>query len=188
VAENIEIKARVRDASRARALAEAVSGGPPVLLEQEDTFFNSPRGRLKLRVLAPDRGELILYDRPDAAGPKRSLYHVVPTARPDLVREALATALGVVGVVRKTRRLYGIGRTRIHIDDVEGLGCFLELEVMMKEGEPAAEGEAIARDLMSRLEVREDDLVPGAYVDLAASCLRGAPRSGERGPGGPGAA
>ncbi|HOZ23053.1 MAG TPA: adenylate cyclase, partial [bacterium] len=62
--------------------------------------------------------------------------------------------------------LYWCGRTRIHLDRVEGLGSFIELEVLLAEGESAAAGEAVARELMHKLGIRDDQLVDGAYLDL----------------------
>lgn len=121
---------------------------------------------MKLRLLSPNRGCLIYYERPDQGGPKRSDYHLAETRDPENLKTALSLALGVRGVVRKTRYLYMIGRTRIHLDDVEGLGHFMELEVVMREGQSDAEGQAIAEDLMRRLGVREDALLEGAYMDL----------------------
>ena len=81
-------------------------------------------------------------------------------------------ALGVRGVIRKTRYLYMVGQTRIHLDDVEGLGHFMELEVVMQEGQSDVEGQAIAEDLMHRLGFREDALIEGAYMDLIESGIR----------------
>ena len=78
----------------------------------------------------------------------------------------LALAYGVVGRVRKTRTLCFVGATRIHLDDVEGLGHFLELEVVLAPGQSTDDGEAIARDLMARLSLDESSLTTGAYVDL----------------------
>jgi predicted adenylyl cyclase CyaB len=68
--------------------------------------------------------------------------------------------------VRKQRRLFIVGRTRVHLDRVEGLGEFLELEVVLEEGEPAEAGMAEAHALMARLGIGTDQLVQGAYVDL----------------------
>jgi predicted adenylyl cyclase CyaB len=166
VPSNVEIKARARDLARQAALAEELGDGPAVELLQEDTFFPVPRGRLKLRVLAPDRGELIHYERPDAGGPRTSRYRIAATADPHALRETLAATLGTCGVVRKRRRLVMAGQTRIHLDEVEGLGDFLELEVVLRPGQDRAEGAAIARRLMRALEIRESDLVATAYVDL----------------------
>ena len=72
-------------------------------------------------------------------------------------------------MVKKIRYLYMVGQTRIHLDEVEGLGYFIELEVVMREGQSDTEGQAIAEDLMRRLGVREDSLIEGAYVDLLES-------------------
>jgi predicted adenylyl cyclase CyaB len=166
---NIEIKARVEDFDVLRARAEALSDAPVKVIPQEDTFFNTNMGRLKLRVLAPDVGYLIYYERPDQDGPKRSDYHLAKTDEPENLKTALKLALGVRGVVRKTRYLYLVGQTRIHLDEVEGLGHFMELEVVLREGQSDAEGQAIAEDLMRRLGVREEALIEGAYMDLLES-------------------
>jgi predicted adenylyl cyclase CyaB len=166
MATNIEIKARVEDFEGMKARAESLSDKPLTIFLQEDTFFNTGKGRLKLRILAPDEGYLIYYERPNQGGPKRSDYHLAATSEPEKLKTTLALALGIRGVVRKTRYLYMVGQTRIHLDEVEGLGHFLELEVVMREGQNDAEGQAIAEDLMDRLEVRPDALLEGAYMDL----------------------
>jgi len=166
MATNVEIKARVHDWQSVRAIAEQLSQSPGELLLQEDTFFPTPQGRLKLRVLAPGKGQLIYYKRPDTPGPKRSDYLVVPTSEPDALKAVLAASLGVRGVVRKRRWLYLVGYTRIHLDVVEGLGRFLELEVMLQPGQSEEEGAAMASDLLLRLGIAEQDLLPGAYMDL----------------------
>lgn len=163
---NVEIKARVRDPQALRARVEALSDRPGELLVQEDTFFHAAQGRLKLRVLAPGRGELIHYHRPDASGPKVSDYAIFRTADPDGLKRLLGAALGVRGVVRKRRWLYWSGRTRIHLDEVEALGHFLEFEVMLDEDEAAETGEAEARALLDRLGIPPEDLLSGAYMDL----------------------
>ena len=164
---NVEIKARVADPAAVERVARQLTGGAdPVVLTQEDTFFPAATGRLKLRKLAPDRGELIHYVRPDRTGPKTSEYTLVPTTTPDRLRDALAAALGTRAVVRKVRRLWLVGPTRVHLDHVEGLGDFVELEVVLAPGQAPSEGETIARELMGRLGVRSSDLVEGAYADL----------------------
>ena len=69
-------------------------------------------------------------------------------------------------MVRKKRTVYLAGRTRIHFDEVEGLGKFIELEVVLRDGEDAASGSAIAEDLMTKLGINKSDLIEQAYVDL----------------------
>ena len=163
---NIEIKARVRDFADVKSRAEKLSDTTVDIIPQEDTFLNVPQGRLKLRVLAPDQAQLIFYTRPDQEGPKRSDYHIAHTSDPENLRRVLELAYGIRGVVRKTRYLYLVGQTRVHLDDVEGLGQFMELEVVMREGQEDAEGQAIAEDLMTSLGVERSDLLDGAYMDL----------------------
>jgi len=163
---NIEIKARVNDFDELRQRAEAVSDTPVQVIPQEDTFFHTPKGRLKLRLLKPDYAQLVYYERPDQDGPKRSNYHIYETHNPAGLKTALSQALGVRGVVRKTRFLYLAGQTRIHLDDVEGLGHFMELEVVLRDDQSEAEGQSIAEDLMARLGIRKEDLLEGAYMDL----------------------
>jgi len=170
MATNIEIKARLSDLEATRSLAEALSDIAVELILQEDTFFHTlqgrPQGRLKLRVLAPDHGQLIYYERQDAAGPKRSDYLISVTSEPETLKAALAAAYGIRGLVRKQRWLYWVGNTRIHLDQVEGLGSFLELEVVLQPGASPEQGERIALGLMEKLGVKESELIEEAYIDL----------------------
>lgn len=163
---NIEIKARARDFEEVRRRAESLSVTPVEVIPQEDIFFNTEKGRLKLRVLALNLGQLIYYTRPDQQGPKRSEYHFYETPDPENLKRVLELAYGIRGVVKKTRYLYLVGQTRVHLDDVDGLGQFMELEVVMGEEQSDAEGQAIAEGLMSRLGVERGDLLEGAYMDL----------------------
>jgi predicted adenylyl cyclase CyaB len=166
MASNIEIKARVPDPAALRAAAERLSDTPATVLHQEDTFFHSPQGRLKLRRFDATHGELIYYERTDTAGPKRSNYFITRTSEPDMLKGVLAAAYGVRGVVRKTRTLYLVGQTRIHLDDVDGLGAFMELEVVLQPGQQDAHGQAVADTLMAQLGIAPADLIEGAYIDL----------------------
>ena len=166
---NIEIKARVPDVDRLRQRAEALSDTPLHVIPQEDTFFHTEKGRLKLRVLAGDRAQLIYYLRSDQEGPKRSEYHIFETSDPENLKRVLELAYGIRGVVRKRRYLYLVGHTRVHVDDVEGLGHFMELEVVLQPGQSDADGQAIAERLMSDLGVEKEDLLEGAYMDLLES-------------------
>lgn len=165
-ARNVEIKARVADLAALRARVAARATTPPTTLVQVDTFFPVPRGRLKLRRFEDGAGELIFYERADTDGPRTSTYTIVPCADAPALERVLAAALGVRGVVAKRRELFLIDRTRVHLDDVEGLGQFLELEVVLAEDETPAEGERVARRLLEALQVPGDALVAPAYIDL----------------------
>jgi len=169
VPRNIEIKARVADAAALMNRALEVATAPPHTITQTDTFFKAPRGRLKVREFGDGTGELIFYDRPDAGGPKTSDYVISPTADGAGLRALLSKSLGVRGVVRKQRVLLMAGRTRIHLDEVEGLGSFMELEVVLADDDSTADGEQEAADLMKKLGIRTSDLVSGAYIDLLGS-------------------
>jgi predicted adenylyl cyclase CyaB len=169
---NVEIKARVRDLDDFAARLKALKPGSSKVIVQEDVFFDVPEGRLKLRILGPRSGELIQYLRLDRSGPKASDYLLVRTKEPGRLREVLAAALGVRGVVKKVRMLTLIGQTRVHLDDVGGLGLFMELEVVLRPGQTTAQGAAIARGLMKKLGVRTSDLVSGAYIDLLEKTSR----------------
>ena len=166
VRRNVEIKARVADPTALRERVARITDRRAVEIVQDDTFFACPSGRLKLRELSPTRGELIFYQRPDAGGPKVSSYVISKTSEPAALRDLLTASLGVTGRVRKQRSLFLAGRTRIHLDDVEGLGHFMELEVVLEDGEPVHAGEEVARNLMVQLGIATSDLGGGAYVDL----------------------
>ncbi|XP_052411421.1 uncharacterized protein LOC127957085 [Carassius gibelio] len=146
--------------------AKELSGSDGTVIRQQDTFFKVPTGRLKLRDFQDGTGQLIFYERPDTEGPKLSNYSITPTNDPHGLVKVLTDALGQVGQVKKERRLYMVGQTRVHVDCVEGLGDFMELEVVMKEQQSREEGVSIANQLMLDLGVKEEDLIEGAYMDL----------------------
>jgi predicted adenylyl cyclase CyaB len=168
-ATNIEIKARIADFDRFRETAESMSDAEVQVLNQEDFFFSSPHGRLKLRIFNERCGELIHYHRADAADPKASHYRIAPTSDPCAMKSILSQILPVAGIVKKQRWLYHVGQTRIHLDRVDGLGDFVELEVVLRPGQEQGEGVAIAQELMRRLGIVEDQLVKVAYVDLLST-------------------
>ncbi len=171
MARNIEIKARARDFKEQTRIAESLGGGIPEIIIQEDTFFNVPTGRLKLRVFEDGTGELIQYERNDSPGPSESNYLISPTNSPESLKEALANSLGVRAVIKKKRMVFLCGQTRIHFDQVKGLGEYIELEVVLEENQPFADGVAIAEELMARLGIEENYLVDKAYVDLLLARL-----------------
>ena len=163
---NVEIKARVVGLDVVRKRVAALADDGPVVLDQEDTFFVCAAGRLKLRKINGKAGELIYYVRPDSAGPKTSQYVITEVSDAGGLEAVLARAYGVRGVVRKRRTLYKVGRTRVHLDEVDDLGDFVELEVVLGPGEAISEGVAVADDLMDKLGLSRAQLLDGAYIDL----------------------
>ncbi len=183
-ARNIEIKARVADPQTVFDTATRLATSPVQRLRQVDTYFNGSHGRLKLREIwtvedaraaldthdlqsQPHRVELIWYDRPDATGPKTSRYVQAPVTSPPLVlKQVLIHSLGLRAVVDKLRTLWLWHNVRIHLDDVAGLGTFLEFEAVLAADSSAADGKAQVSTLMNEFHLRPEDLVRGSYVDL----------------------
>lgn len=159
---NLEIKARDADPRRSLELALALGAEDRGQIHQRDTYFKTATGRLKLRNQSPGAAELIQYRRPDAAGPRTSDYRIVPVAEADSLCAALDAALGTLVVVEKRRRLLLADGVRIHLDEVEGLGSFLELEAVGADGSEAANMDR----LRDALEVDPESLVAGSYSDL----------------------
>jgi predicted adenylyl cyclase CyaB len=168
MARNIEIKARIDDPVACAARAAALADRGPTEIQQDDTFFRCIGGRLKLRAFSDGTGELIYYRRANSQGPKESFYLRSPTTAPNELRELLTLANGQAGRVKKHRKLFLVGRTRIHIDEVEHLGHFLELEVVLADEEPLEIGVSEAHGLIKRLGILPHQLVEEAYVDLLA--------------------
>ncbi len=172
VSRNIEIKAFLKDRAAALSTAARLSDSAPEVIHQQDIFFRCVGARLKLRIFAPDRGELIRYERADVAGARCSRYSIARTADPGVLLDILTQTLGVTGTVEKIRTLYLVGPTRIHIDQVQGLGDFLELEVVLGTGQSTPqseeEGKGIAAELLRKFGIGSEDLIAEAYVDLMA--------------------
>ena len=163
---NVEIKARLSNPAETRAAVVKLADAPPEEIFQEDIFFHVPAGRLKLRKFATGASELIFYRRNNQQGPKLSNYDIFPTMETGSMENILSHALGIRGVVRKIRQLYRIGQTRVHLDTVEALGDFIELEVVLNPDQNSADGERIARRIMDELSITTEDLIDVAYVDL----------------------
>jgi predicted adenylyl cyclase CyaB len=166
MARNIEIKAQIESVDLLAPRAAAIAHEGPIEIAQDDTFFQCDSGRLKLRVFSNGKGELIFYRRTNQHGPKESSYFRSHTSFPEELHRVLALAYGEVGRVKKHRTLFLVGRTRIHLDKVERLGHFLELEVVLAEEEPSEAGIREAHELMDKLGVKPSQLIDCAYVDL----------------------
>ena len=163
---NVEIKARVPDLATIRAHVATLGSGPGHLIEQTDTFFVVSQGRLKVRAFPDGSGELIAYERADQHGPKESVYTRVLCHDARALSQALISVLVVRGVVTKQREVFLVGRTRVHLDRVERLGCFVELEVVLAQEEDVEQGHREAQALLQSLEIPSRDLVAEAYIDL----------------------
>ena len=163
---NIEIKARVGSLDKLLPMIAALADVGPEHVVQDDTFFSCPNGRLKLRVPSESHGILIHYRRADEPGPKPSYYTYSETSDPDGLRAVLRDAYGEIGRVRKHRTVFRIGQTRVHLDRVDGLGEFLELEVAVDDTLESEAAVSEAHRLVAALGIEESALLKGAYLDL----------------------
>ena len=166
---NVEIKARCPDHDRIRAVLESMNSRFVGSDHQVDTYFRVPEGRLKLRE-GTIENSLIHYQRPDQAGPKTSdvqLYRVAPD--PSL-RAVLERALGVLVVVDKQRDIHFVDNVKIHLDSVQGLGSFLEIEAIDADGSRTeADLQQQCAAFMEAFSVEDADLMTDSYSDMLLS-------------------
>lgn len=170
---NIEIKARFASAelfNKAVEVARRLSGDDKgEILVQRDIFFHAATGRLKLRYEEGRVARLIQYSRPDTSAAKLSEFKLLTVAEPELLEQMLKDSVGVKGVVEKTRHLFMVGQTRVHLDNVKSLGHFFELEVCLRPEQTIEEGNSIAQNLQADFGITADQLMSGAYMDELAA-------------------
>ncbi len=183
---NVEIKARCADPARARKTLLSLGArfvGPD---HQTDTYFQVPRGRLKLRE-GEIENNLIFYARPDQEGPKRSDVILYGTRPGSDLKPLLDAALGMLVVVEKRREIYFVAvadievpgdptaasrardreNVKVHLDTVTGLGSFVEIEAIDLDGSLGPDLlDAQCRRLMTILGIEAADLVAASYSDL----------------------
>jgi predicted adenylyl cyclase CyaB len=164
--ETSNLRARLADPAAARQTAERLCGGEAEIQRQTDTYFDCARGRLKLREIDGVGAQLIWYERPDLPEPKGSDYLLTPILEPGVLRQTLVSALGIRGVVRKTRRIYLFQNVRIHLDEVDGLGSFLEFEAVLDSQTDDAVGRRQVEELRREFDIGAGDLLTGSYSDM----------------------
>lgn len=163
---NIELKARLADLAAARQVAERLATKRLGIQHQVDTYFHCRDGRLKLREIDGLSAQLVWYSRPDEQGPKASDYRLVPVSNPKTLRAALQAALGIRGVVEKRREAFLHHNVRIHLDEVSGLGQFLEFEAVLGPHVDDRAGHAQLDDLARQFAIRPADLLCGSYGEM----------------------
>jgi adenylate cyclase class 2 len=162
---NLEAKFRLADLAGARTRAEAIGFVYTATLIQRDTFFAVPHGKLKLREEA-DGAVLIHYLRENARGFELSNYAIARLTEAATTRAMLASALGVITEVRKRRTLLLRDNIRFHLDEVEQLGEFGEIEIVLAAEDEATASDAALRAILGALEVRTADLIGVSYFEL----------------------
>jgi predicted adenylyl cyclase CyaB len=163
---NIEIKARLRDRGAVLAALAALAARDDGIETQHDRFWSAPHARLKLRTSSRDGASLLAYRRADASGLRSSDYERVAVAAPEALARLLDAALVPAGVVRKRRHLFHVDNIRVHLDEVESLGQFIELEAVVDAAHPEPLCRERAAALLERFGIVPPDIVAVAYVDL----------------------
>jgi len=163
---NVELKARLRDLAEARKIAAALGARYMGLQEQVDTYFPVATGRLKLRQINGLRAELIWYARPNEPTARTSRYHRAPLSNPETLKTVLTAALGVQTKVQKRREIFLWQNVRIHLDEVVGLGAFLEFEAVLRPDQDETDGQAQLAQLVQMFHIQPEDLVPVSYGEM----------------------
>jgi len=164
---NLEIKAAMASLGTVRSRLRALNGATHhASLRQTDWYFRVPAGRLKLRVVGGGRsGELIAYVRPDRTSARMSEFQRLPVSDAAGTRRLLDRMLGAKGCVRKRREVWLYRNARVHLDTVEGLGCFIEIEVVVTHGMPQAR--RLMRELRAVLGISAKGLIAGSYANMS---------------------
>jgi adenylate cyclase, class 2 len=161
---NIELKAVDPEPDRSLDVCRALGALDRAVIRQRDTYFHVRQGGLKLREESPGRPHLIQFQRPDRPEQRQSDYRIVVVEDADAARSALAAALGILGVVVKRRHLFLWKQVRIHLDEVDGLGHFIELEAVARAlSDLTAEHRMIA-ELRGRFAITDDRLCAEGYL------------------------
>jgi predicted adenylyl cyclase CyaB len=164
---NLELKARHSDLAAARKAVQGIAGVRNGGQEnQVDTYFFVPRGRLKLREINEELATLIFYERPDQAVARICNYQLVPVPDPVALKTALIAALGLRGVVRKRREIYFWHNVRIHLDEVAGLGTFIEFEAVLGPEDDERLAQERLDHLCKLMGVGRGDLLGQSNADL----------------------
>ncbi|MBI4417927.1 MAG: class IV adenylate cyclase [Ignavibacteriales bacterium] len=161
---NLELKAAVRSLRSAASIAESLPARRAGILIQTDTYFKVSSGRLKLRETQGANSELIFYARPNRRGARLSRYLRFRISNPKELSEALSQIFEKTSVIRKKRILYLHRNARIHLDLVQGLGTFVEFEVIVRRG--LSQAKALMNALKKAFGIRTKDLRAGSYGDL----------------------
>ncbi len=165
---NVELKARDPSPERSLAICDELGAEPRGLLRQRDTYFQAPRGRLKLREEDGAKPQLIAYRRSNRAESRQSNYRIVEVGQAGELKDALTDTLGIEVVIVKERRLFLWKGVRIHLDEVEGLGGFIEFEAPVPATAEVAVCEERVGELSRAFGIADSDLIGGSYCDLWA--------------------
>jgi adenylate cyclase class IV len=162
---NIELKARDSDPSASLEVSRALGAEDRGIITQRDTYFAVAHGGLKLREEQPGRPHLVQFERASEPQQRESRYRIIEVSDGAALRAALATAIGIRGVVVKRRHLLLWRNVRIHLDEVERLGRFIELEAVALPASDLAHEHQLVAELRDALGITDDRLVALGYAE-----------------------
>ena len=168
---NLEAKFRLADLDAAAARASKLGYKQRSVLDQRDTFFRVPKGKLKLREEG-HRAVLIFYSRDDSGPLKLSSYEIVAISHAEETRAMLAAAMGTIATVIKKRILMKRDHIRFHLDRVEGLGNFGEIEAVIPDGQDPELSRAAVDELLAALQIGPADLIDVSYFEMLLAATR----------------
>ena len=167
---NIELKVRCEADDHTRIISQLAALGLHIIeLRQTDRYYHVRDGRLKMRWIEGESTELIRYDRPDVSGDRLSTYHLLSLdlGQATFLDELFVQQFGELVTVRKVREVSIVQHTRVHLDQVEGLGHFIELETVLEDGADADEvGREEYENVVKLLGLKQLEPIPGSYSDL----------------------
>lgn len=164
--QNIELKAELRDIDLARTICKAIRATHIATLEQTDTYYRIPDGRLKKRETVGEPTEVIAYRRENRAAIRPSDFTIMSEGEAMLRYGSLPMHVWVV--VRKTRELWMSGATRIHLDTVEGLGTFIEFEALVSRSNVASTALELVSQLREHFRPAMGGVIDCSYSDMLA--------------------
>lgn len=164
---NVEIKAACRNSSFIRNYLLSHNAEFRGIDEQTDTYFNTGNGRLKLRE-GNIENNLIFYERANQAGPKNSQFHLLKVNDAKGLKDVLTRSMGIKVIVKKKREIYYINNVKFHIDEVPGLGSFVEIEAGNITAPDLSQQELKAQCdfYMKEFKIQQEDLIDVSYSDM----------------------
>jgi predicted adenylyl cyclase CyaB len=166
---NLELKARLDSLDTARQIAQRLATEQRRTQVQTDVYFHCRHGRLKLRHIKGSSAQLVSYTRPDQQEISLSRYRLAEVPDAVAVEQALADALGIWLSVRKCREIYMYHNVRIHLDQVEGLGVFLEFEAVLGPTADEPTSQQRLDFLTHQFGIRPESLIEKSYSDMLAA-------------------
>ncbi len=169
----VELKAKTEDLDFLRKKLSNLKAKHVDTTRQIDIYFETPKGRLKLRETEGNiRAEIVYYERGNIAGPKRSSVFIIEVEEPSRFKNLLYKTLRTVAIVDKTREIYEYEGTKIHLDRVNRLGSFVEFErETPTDEETVMKNKEVLKELMEKLGISQESLVKFSYSDLIKNII-----------------